>query len=148
MRAMASHVIERLPLRVDLAVSQVRMAAMKMLSGSTPNLTEMDAARNLKEYFGIELDNLRAPSGIPPKLVPEKILRDQLQHALSSLSRVGNTGWKTDEGFLNSLIPLLSNVAAGDRLERKEAELLLDLTTTLNKHEPPQDRSSLHKLLH
>lgn len=113
------------PLARDLALSRVRLAVLKALEQRELTTEEVRSTKRLHGLLKHELAILEGPKEIPPAVVPQDTMRQELQVVLGTLPHLNPPGHSLDRDLLQRLIPLLANLAEREQLSRSDAKSLL-----------------------
>ena len=115
------------PLAVDLAVSRVSLAALKLLSAIPPSEEERSWATRLRQSLASELTGLRSGEAISEDVVPGASLRRELEETFGMLTDFPTYFHRQDIGLLENLVQLLDDFAAGEVAAPAAEDLLKSL---------------------
>ena len=128
----------------DLALSDVRLAAVRVLSGRPITPEQMEAAGLLSRMLVSELAILESGVKVPEAAVPREEMRRQIELMLRGLSgaRIDEPILKKDAAVLRQLVAMLQPLAEG-QLSTAQAEGLLQtlhelMVTPAEVPEPPE----------
>ena len=137
-------------LTLEIALSRVNVAALKVHERQTPTQTEKDSARDLVDILRRDLETLRGHEPIRPDAVPNNAMRRSLEKALETLTRPSGPRLVADVSVLQKLLDLVGALASERGLTRSRAGELLNLLAQVERFRerraPPIDLEDVRRL--
>jgi len=128
------------PMKIDLALSRVRLAALRMKRELPKGPDAQKSAETLYHVFLRSIDRLKGPQEIEPDVVPVDPMRQVLQQTLPKLVPSRRELRVRDPKPLQDALPLLEDLSTTGQLSADKAEILLAALAAILKSEetPPQ----------
>lgn len=121
------------PLGRDLALSDIRLAAIRVLAGKQASESQLSAAAKLEQVIGDELSIVESAGVVPETAVAAADTRHEIETMLKGLSERGRHQHSLTEntGALRQLTDLLGPLSRG-QLTVPDAESLLSVLHELS----------------